>query len=69
MNYFIPQDTSELLKKNNLEAKDIDNFSLRLHRFTKRDYSDKGKYEFNIRDIKGSTNIETDKIEKHYNSI
>lgn len=69
MNYFIPKDTNELLKSNNLEAKDIDNFSLRLHRFTKRYYSNKGKYEFNIRDIKGSTNIETNKIDKYYKSI
>lgn len=69
MNYFIPKDTSELLNKNNLEANDIDNFFLRLHRFTKRYYGNKGKYEFNIRDIKGSTNIEMDKIEQHYNSI
>ncbi len=70
MGYFIPKDTSELLENNNLEVKDIDNFSLRLNRFTKKDYNyTKDKYEFNIRDIRGSTNIELTKIEKYYESI
>ncbi len=70
MNYFTPKDTNELLERKKLKAKDIDNFFLRLHRFIKKNYNiNKGKYEFNIRDIKGSTNIKTDKVEKYYESI
>lgn len=69
MNYFIPHDTNRLLEKNNLESKDIDNFSLRLNKFTKKYYSDKGKYEFYIRDVSGSLNKETKRIENYYDSI
>jgi len=69
MGYFIPKDTSELLKRNNLEVKDIDNFSLRLNRFTRIHYGNRDKYEFNIRDIKGSTNIDLNRIEKYYERI
>ncbi|HHC11502.1 MAG TPA: type III-B CRISPR module RAMP protein Cmr6 [Campylobacterales bacterium] len=69
MKYFIPQDTAELLRKNSLESKNIDNFYLRLHRFTKRSSKDGEKYDFKIGEIKGSTNIEIQKIEKYYHSI
>lgn len=69
MKYFIPQDTDELLRKNSLESKNVDNFYLRLHRFTKRSSKDGEKYDFKIGEIKGSTNIEIQKIEKYYHSI
>ncbi len=70
MDYFIPKDTNELLGNNNLEAKDIDNFSLRLNKFTKKNYNyTKDKYEFNIRDIKSYTNIDLSRIKRYYEDI
>lgn len=70
MNYFIPKDTSELLEKNNLEVKNIDNYYLRFHRFSKINFNpNKDKYEFNIKDIKNSTNVDKDKIDKYYINI
>ncbi len=69
MGYFIPKDTSELLKRNNLEVKDIDNFSLKLNKFIKVDYNyNKNKYNFSIKNS-GATNIKPNKFEKYYNSI
>jgi len=65
MAYFIPEDSSKLLEKNSLKAKDIDNFSLRFNRFTQRDFNgDKRKYEFKIRDVNFSFDKQIDKIEK-----
>lgn len=70
MEYFIPHDSSELLKKNGLKAKDIDNFSLRFNRFTQRDYNDtKDKYEFNLRDVNFSFDRQIDKVEKQQSVI
>ena len=65
MAYFIPEDSSKLLEKNSLKAKNIDNFSLRFNRFAQRDFNgDKRKYEFKIRDTNFSFDKQIDKIEK-----
>lgn len=70
MEYFIPQDSSELLKRKGLKAKDVDNFSLRFNKFTKKYFNEeKRKYEFNLRDVHFSFDKQVDKIEKQQSII
>jgi len=70
MEYFIPSDSSELFRNNGLQARDVDNFSLRFNRFTKKDFNEeKRKYEFNLRDVHFSFDKQIDKVEKQQNFI
>jgi len=70
MAYFIPQDSSELLTRNKLKSKDIDNFLLRFSKFIKKDFNEEiRKYEFNLRDVHFSFDKQIDKVKKQQNII